>query len=100
MKSLIKTLLITFLFTGLTSLSNAQRFYVKVRPAVPVVVRPVHRPASAIWISGDYVWGGTNVGYVWHSGYYARPPRPRAVWVPGYWIRERRGYYWRPGYWR
>jgi len=100
MKSLIKTLLITFLFTGLTSLSNAQRFYVKVRPAVPVVVRPAHRPASAIWISGDYVWGGTNVGYVWHPGYYARPPRPRAVWVPGYWIRERRGYYWRPGYWR
>jgi hypothetical protein len=101
MKSILrKVLLVGLLFTGLTSAGNAQRFCVRVRPAVPVVVRPAYRPAGAVWISGDYVWGGVNAGYVWHPGYYAAPPRPRAVWMPGLWVRERTGYYWRPGHWR
>jgi hypothetical protein len=28
------------------------------------------------------------------------PPRPRAVWVPGYWAHRPGGYFWIAGYWR
>jgi hypothetical protein len=98
--SILKSFLVILLLTGLVNISNAQRLYVKVRPAIPVVERPAYRPAGAVWVDGDYVWGGMNAGYQWHAGYYAMPPRPRAVWVPGYWVNERRGYYWRPGYWK
>src|SRR5918911_1331366 len=99
-KIFVKVFLAVLLITGLTSTSNAQRFCITVRPAAPVVVRPAYRPAGSVWIAGDYVWGGPGAGYVWHPGYWARPPRPRAIWIGGHWSRERRGYYWIPGHWR
>lgn len=99
-KMVLKTFLSILLIAGFAFAANAQRFYVRVRPVAPVMVRPAIRPAGAIWVAGDYVWGGVNIGYRWRPGYYAVPPRPRAMWVPGYWMRERRGYYWRPGHWR
>lgn len=99
-KIFVKTFLSVLLFTGLASTSNAQRFCIRARPVAPAVVRPAYRPAGSVWIAGDYAWGGAGRGYVWHPGYYARPPRPRAVWIGGHWARERRGYYWVPGRWR
>jgi hypothetical protein len=101
MKKIFITAFITVLLvTGLATAGNAQRFYINVRPAMPAVVRPAYRPAGSVWIGGDYVWDGARAGYVWHPGYWARPPRPRAIWITGRWVRERRGYYWVPGHWR
>lgn len=99
-KIFLKTFLVILLFAGFAITGNAQRFCIRVRPVAPVVVRPSIRPAGSVWVGGDYVWGGVSVGYVWHPGYYARPPRPRAIWIQGHWSRERRGYYWIPGHWR
>jgi hypothetical protein len=96
----VKTILIVFLFISFSDVINAQRFCIRVRPAAPAIVRSAYRPGGSIWIDGDWVWGGAGIGYQWHPGYWTTPPRPRAVWVPGLWLRERRGYYWRRGYWK
>jgi hypothetical protein len=51
-----------------------------------------------VWVGGFYGWGGGR--WVWHAGYWGRPPHPGAVWVhPYYAYRGGRHYYVR-GYWR
>jgi hypothetical protein len=38
--------------------------------------------------------------YVSTGGYWAAPPHPGWMWVPGRWAHERRGDYWVAGRWR
>lgn len=80
----------------ISSVSNAQRFYVRVRPVAPVVVRPVAPRPTAIWIEPEWVWQGGR--YVYVNGYWTEP-RVGYRYVPGYWRRSRRGEVWVPGVW-
>ena len=46
----------------------------------------VERPGpSFVWIGGEWVWRGN---WVWLGGHWGYPPRPRADWVPGGWVRS------------
>ncbi|MEO6610796.1 MAG: hypothetical protein ABIT05_16335 [Chitinophagaceae bacterium] len=95
----IKTLIIALLC--MLSISQLQAQHVSVRLNFPGGVRAGHGPspyAGAIWIGPEWQWrSGT---YVAVPGYWAKPQRHRAIWVPGYWKYSRYGYRWVPGYWR
>lgn len=82
--------------------SQAGAQHVRVRlgfPAGVVVKAPGPAPfRSAIWIGPEWQWRGGR--YVHVPGYWARPSRYGATWVPGHWKYTRRGYRWVPGRWR
>jgi hypothetical protein len=68
-------------------------------PPRPVYVRPMMPAPGYVWCEGGYGWRGQRWAY--SPGYWAQPPRPRAVWVPAYWKpHKHKGYRYHPGYWR
>jgi hypothetical protein len=68
------------------------------RPHTVMVVRPVRPIPGHVWVSEEWVPAGAT--YVYREGYWAAPPRPRAIWVPGNWRRHYSGYVWIAGHWR
>jgi WXXGXW repeat (2 copies) len=87
------------LVIGAANTANAQ-VVVRIGPPPAAVVErpgpPLH--AGWVWIPGYYRWDGHR--YIWRPGYWARPPRPHAVWVPGRWVPRGGGWVWVRGYWR
>jgi hypothetical protein len=83
------------LIFGITAAASAQ-VIVKVRPAAPVIVRPVAPSPRHVWIDGG--WEFRNGHYVWVNGYWAEPRRGYH-WAPGYWATRRGGYAWMHGHW-
>jgi hypothetical protein len=100
MKNLIKAGLVACIFSLVSVAANAQRVYVNIRPSRPVVVvkRPVAPSSAHIWV--DEEWAPQGRTYAWKGGYWAAPPRPRAVYVPGHWVRAKKGHVWISGHWR
>jgi hypothetical protein len=92
-------LTLLFLITGISAL-QAQR--VKVRIGFPVGISigaPGPAPyGGAIWVGPEWQWRGGRYHCV--PGYWARPNRYNAVWIPGHWKYSRHGYRWVPGRWR
>src|SRR5450631_4165541 len=75
------------------------RVYVRVGPPTPIVEARLVAPGpDYIWTPGYHAWNGAV--YAWVPGRWTLPPRPRAVWVPAHWVRERRGWYFEEGHWR
>jgi WXXGXW repeat (2 copies) len=75
------------------------RVFVRVGPPPPRVEAVVAAPGPGyVWVPGYYRWDGAV--YVWTPGRYLRPPRPRARWVAGHWVHNRRGWYYVEGRWR
>jgi hypothetical protein len=100
MRNMKTTAIVLLLFVGILSTAHAQ--YVRVQIGFPSGTH-VHahgpRPhAGAVWIGPEWQWRGGQ--YVVVPGYWARPNRHGAVWVPGHWKHNRRGYRWIPGHWR
>lgn len=91
---------ILLLFTGIVFTANAQRVSVRLNFPVGVHMGPVGASPyrGAVWIGPEWAWRGGR--YVHTAGYWARPVRAGAVWVPGHWKYKRRGYVWIPGRWR
>jgi hypothetical protein len=89
------------LLTGLLSVPAAQagaRVFVGIGPpALIVETRPPAPYPTYVWRTGYHRWVGGQ--YVWAGGAWVRPPYRGAVWVPGRWDHERRGYFWRAGRW-
>jgi hypothetical protein len=92
------------LFVGICGIALAvsaasAQVVVRIGPPPPVVVERPGPPSHAgwVWLPGYYRWDGRR--YIWVGGYWAKPPRPRAVWVAGRWVRGG-GYVWVKGYWR
>lgn len=100
---------------------SVAQIVVNIRPSRPTVVinRPAMPAPGYVWVEEDWQPSGNN--YAWHGGYWAAPPRPQAVWVPGYWEERHaakghgwgkrgkghakgrgrgHGYVWVPGHWR
>lgn len=103
----MKTKLLALLFLAGSSMFAAPRVFVGIGvgvgpaygyyapppPPAYTYVAPAPEPGYS-WVSGYYYPVGPR--YVWHAGYWARPPYPYAVWVgPRYYG----GRYYR-GYWR
>ena len=76
---------------------HAQTIYVKIRPAAPVVVRPVAPSPNHVWIAEE--WRPNGGGYVYAGGYWAAPPKPGWIWIPGHWKKHEHGEYWVAGHW-
>ncbi len=73
-------------------------YYVEAPPPPPVVGVVGYAPGPGyVWIDGFWDWRGH---YVWTPGYWGRPPRPHAVWVPGRAHYEHGHYSYRRGHWR
>jgi len=94
-----KTLL-AFVFLAAGSLSAAEAPIKIGSPPPPRVAhsRPPKPGPGFVWISG--FWYPDGYRYMWHDGYWTRPPYRRAVWIAprydgryhdGYWrYRDRR----------
>ncbi len=91
--AILSLLVMAFSFSA-----SAQSIYVKVRPAVPVVVRPVAPSPRHVWITEE--WEPRGGSYVFVGGRWAVPPHPGWVWIPGHWRRTRHGDIWIRGHWR
>jgi len=72
--------------------------YVDSAPPPPIVESVTVAPDPAfIWIGGFWGWEGR---WVWHAGYWGRPPHRGAVWIgPHYAFRGGR-HVWVRGGWR
>ena len=95
-----KTLLVISILLSSFLISNsisAQRFYVKIRPVAPVIVRPIAPRPSYIWVEPEWVSRGGRYEYM--NGYWSAP-RVGYRYAPGYWKRTRRGEVWVGGGWR
>jgi WXXGXW repeat (2 copies) len=99
MKKLLSVLFVFgFLTTGIGLSAGAQTIYVKVRPVIPVVVRPAPPSPHHVWVAEE--WRPNGAGYVYSGGYWAAPPHPGWVWIPGHWKKHEYGEYWVAGHWR
>ena len=87
------SLILLVLFSNAVS---AQKIFVRIKPAAPVVVRIGAPSPNHIWIGDE--WIIRNGIYVHQPGYWALPKRG-AIWIPGHWSNGRGGYYWVPGHW-
>ena len=49
-----------------------------------------------LWIRGHWRWAGDE--FRWVRGQWVEAGRRR--WLEGHWAHDRRGWYWKEGYWR
>lgn len=95
-----RVVLMFVLFMAIGAAVQAQ--HVRVRPGFSIGISigaPGPRPYSgAVWVGPEWQWRGGRYESV--PGYWARPQRYGAIWVPGHWKRSFRGYKWVPGHWR
>ena len=97
-KQVFKFLLTLIVLINAVNFTQAQtRIYIKVRPNVTVVERPVAPRRDYVWVNDE--WIVNNGAYVSVPGHWAAPRRG-FFWMPGHWTTERRGDYWIPGHWR
>ena len=91
----------TLLFTAvLTGCAASGAYVVRYGPPPPPrygIVGVAPGPGYA-WTDGYWDWRGGN--WFWVNGTWLRPPRPRAVWVPGSWRGEHGRYRFYRGHWR
>jgi WXXGXW repeat (2 copies) len=71
--------------------------YVAEVPVGSVDVRPASPYAGAVWIDGEWAWGGGRHNYV--GGHWDHP-RSGRTWQGGEWRQSPRGHYWVHGTWR
>ena len=96
----MKLLITGLFFMILSGVANAQHVKVRIGFPVGICTGPSGRApfSGAIWIGPEWQWRGGH--YVSVPGYWARPGRYGAIWVPGHWKYSRKGYRWVPGHWR
>ena len=83
-----------------TGLASAREVIIRVAPPPPVRVGVVGvAPRRGyVWVEGYHAYRGGR--YAWVPGRWARPPRPRAVWIPPHYNRVPRGWVFVRGHWR
>lgn len=97
-KQISKIAMLSFIVLAIAFSAPAQTIYVKVRPAVPVVVRPAAPSAAHVWIAEE--WEPRGGAYVFAGGHWVVPPHPGWIWIPGHWKHRRYGDVWIRGHWR
>ena len=96
-KYLSKLALLSVIALAVSFTASAQ-IYVRVRPTVPVIVRPAPPSPAHVWI--DEEWEPRGGSYVYAGGHWASPPHAGWAWIPGHWKRGGRGEWWVKGHWR
>jgi hypothetical protein len=67
-------------------------------PPAEIVETPPPAPdPTFVWVGGFWGWNGYR--YVWHRGYWHRPPYGHRYWVHEHWERGPRGYIFIGGHW-
>ena len=97
MKKYFKVALLSLIVMAVSFAASAQ-VYVKIRPTVPVIVRPAQPSRAHVWIGEEWEPRGSEYAYV--GGHWDAPPHPGWIRVPGRWRHEGRGEFWVPGRWR
>ncbi len=97
MKKYIRTIALLSLLVAGVSFSACAQVYVNIRPAAPVIVRPVAPSPRHVWVDGG--WAVRGGRYVWTDGYWVVPRRGHHY-IPGRWDHRRGGWVWVGGYWR
>jgi hypothetical protein len=98
MKKLAKLLLFSVILF-IASLSASAQIYVKIRPVIPVVVRPERPSRAHVWIGEEWNEEGGNYRYA--GGYWGIPPHPGDRWYPGHWNHHKEhGDQWVRGGWK
>ncbi len=96
-KYLTRVAMLSLIIMAVSFAASAQ-IYVKVRPAVPVIVRPAPPSPAHVWVAEE--WEPRGGQYVFVGGHWAAPPHRGWIWVPGHWMHEGRGEWWVKGHWR
>ncbi len=93
--------LLAFVVVMVLAAGTVRAQFVRMRLSFPVgITVGVPGPApftGGIWIGPEWMWRGGR--YVYVPGYWRRPPRFGARWIPGHWKMSRRGWRWVPGHW-
>ncbi|HXB42472.1 MAG TPA: hypothetical protein VNV85_00370 [Puia sp.] len=96
-KNLIKGLFLLAIFFTVSFTVSAQ-VYVKIRPPVPVIVRPPQPSHAHVWINEEWEPNGGNYRYA--GGHWDAPPHPGYRWRSGHWRRHHNdGEEWVRGSW-
>ncbi len=96
-KSLKLLFLLFVLFT--VSFSVSSQVYVKIRPTVPLIVRPAQPSHRHVWI--DEEWQPDHGSYRYSGGHWDAPPHRGYIRRPGHWRRhDQDGDEWIQGSWR
>ena len=97
MKKILSLIMVALVFSA--GAVQAQRVKVRLNFPVGISVNAGSRPpfAGAVWVGPEWVWRGNRYECV--PGYWAKPHRHNAVWIPGHWKYSRKGYKWVPGHW-
>ena len=97
-----RVLLVSVLFGSLAATSCATRGYYAYQgpPPPPRMGGAIgYAPGPGyVWIDGFHDLRGSS--WVWVSGYWTRPPHPRAIWVAPSYERRGNGYRFNRGRWR
>ena len=86
MRRILQALSISALLLAFAPAANAQISFnvdIGTPPPAPRAYRVPPQPGPDYeWVEG--YWYPVNGGYVWHNGYWTRPPYPDAYWVAPY----------------
>lgn len=97
MKTFVRLMLLAAMLMGTMSIANAQvSLGIRIGPPPAprvVAVRPVSPGPDYFWIDG--YWYPVAGHYVWHAGYWTRPPYEGAHWV----APHHDGHQYFAGYW-
>jgi hypothetical protein len=81
------------------ALTSVQAQVVRVRPAVPIIVRPACPARGHVWVNDSWKWDHRKHNYVYVSGYWTKPHRKGSLWVDGHWRKSRAGWAYVRGHW-
>ena len=79
------------------SLSASAQIYIKIRPPVPVIVRPPQPSPVYVWVNEE--WEPSGSSYRYTGGHWVSPPQHGYYHRPGHWRSSNRGLVWVKGNW-
>jgi hypothetical protein len=101
MKKIEKTLILTFAVSLFAVTNSDAQVYLKVPPPASKTINKAARTSKyEVWVPEDWVLSEYNKKYLYRPGFWAFPPTPKSVYIPGYWQKTPKGYTRMPGYWK
>jgi hypothetical protein len=99
-KQMMKNLKIVFILLALTFIiGSCKTKYVKDKPLVVEMIRPVSPGQNYVWLNDNWVFNRKNQTYTRRQGYWAIP-KSKKNYQQGYWKTNKNGSHWVPGRWK
>lgn len=97
---MMKNLKIVFILLALTFIiASCKTKYVKEKPLVIEMKRPVSPGQNYVWLNDNWVFNRKNQTYTRRQGYWAIP-KSKKNYQQGYWKTNKNGSHWVPGRWK